>query len=468
MAGHLSLNRRQCIAGAASLLLARPNIAASAASARTVGLEQPWTAVQAVLDGFVAEHSAAGVCFAVMAGDSPPVHLSAGTLAFDTSVAMDENSICRIYSMTKNVTRVATLLLVEDGALALDQPVDSVLPEFRNLRVAINFEEGLASRPATRTMTMRHLITDSSGLGNWTPASDAGEELHRLYRERGITPGNFGQGLTRPGYGPQAASLDELVARVSELPLAYEPGTVLHYSIGFDVMALVIERVTGMSYGSFLRQRLFGPLGMTSTGFHVVPADVPRLTSNYDATEGFANTAPDAPPDQTVPANLRLIDDRAASAWLAPPVLLSGGGGLVSTARDFLRYARMLLDEGAFDDVRVMRPETARLATGDIRPAGLAEPSTSVGAGTRALLRTPLIPPGTVGGGGAAGTLFWIDKARRDAFVFMTQAMYGNPARSPFQRPLFAAIEQDIVTGRARTDCADVIAPRTGGECAPT
>lgn len=438
MPGYLSLNRRQCIAGVGSLMLAR------AASAQPTGLRQPWPAVQVVLDGFVAENRSAGVCFAAMAGNLPPAYCSAGTLAFDTSIAMDENSICRVYSMTKNITRIATLLLVEDGALALDQPVEGLLPEFRNLRVATNFEEGLASRRATRTMTIRHLITDSSGLGNWTPGSDAGEALHRLYRERGITPGNFGQGLTRPGYGPQPATLDELVARVAELPLAYEPGTVLHYSIGFDVMALVIERVTGMSYGGFLQKRLFGPLGMASTGFQVAQADARRLTSNYDATEGFANTSPGTPPDRTVPMNMRLIDDRMTSVWLAPPALLSGGAGLVSTARDFLRYARMLLDEGTFGDVRVMRPETARLATGDIRPSGLAEPSLTAGAGTRALLRTPLIPPGTVGGGGSAGTLFWIDKARRGAFVFMTQAMYGNPARSPFQRRLFAAIEQDI------------------------
>lgn len=444
MPGCLRLNRRQCLEGAAFLMLARPSIVAGRASARAVGSERRWPAVQAALDGFVAEHSAAGVCFAAMSGNSPPAYRSAGTLAFDTSTAMDENSICRVYSMTKNVTRIATLLLVEDGALALDQPVEGVLPEFRNLRVAINFEEGLASRPSTRTMTMRHLITDSSGLGNWTPASDAGEALHRLYRERGITPGNFGQGLTRPGYGPQPATLDEFVARVAELPLAYEPGTVLHYSIGFDVMALVIERLTGTSYGNFLHKRLFEPLGMASTGFQVARADAPRLTSNYDASEGFANTSPDAPPDRAAPANMRLIDDRATSVWLAPPALLSGGGGLVSTAHDFLRYAGMLFDEGMLGDIRVMRPETARLATSNIHPAGLAEPSRAAGVGTRALLRTPLIPPGSVGGGGAAGTLFWIDKTRRKAFVFMAQAMYGNPARSPFQSRLFAAIEQDI------------------------
>jgi len=155
------------------------------------------------------------------------------------------------------------LLLVEQRKLELDQPVADVLPEFKNLRVAIDFEKGLESRPARKVMTMRHLLTNTSGLGNWTPSSDSGEELHRLYRERGITPGNYGAGPTRPGYGKQPATLDEIVARVAELPLAYEPGTVLHYSIGFDVMTLVIERVAGTDYGTFLRKRLFEPLKIT-------------------------------------------------------------------------------------------------------------------------------------------------------------------------------------------------------------
>ncbi len=119
---------------------------------------------------------------AVSFGDEPAIYRNAGTLEFGVTTPFDQDSICRIYSMTKNVTRIATLLLVEEGKLALDQPVVEVLPEFRNLRVAIDFEQGLRSRPATRTMTMRHLITNTSGLGNWTPGSDSGEELHRAIR----------------------------------------------------------------------------------------------------------------------------------------------------------------------------------------------------------------------------------------------------------------------------------------------
>lgn len=344
--------------------------------------------------------------------------------------------------MTKHVTRVATLLLVEDGTITLDQPVADVLPEFRRLRVAIDVERSLDSRPATRTMTMRHLITNTSGLGNWTPASDGGEALHVLYRERGITPGAYGASLHRPGYGEQPKSLDELIARISEVPLAYEPGTVLHYSIGFDVMALVIERVTGLGYGEFLERRIFGPLRMTSTGFQVKRTDATRLTTLYDATPGGANSEVGSPQDPALPPGFRIADARRTSDWLAPPRLLAGGAGLVSTSRDFLRYAEMLLNDGAYGETRIMDVDTARLATGDIHPADVAAPSEGVGAGSRALLLAPIIPPGMVGAGGAGGTLFWIDQKRRGSVVFMSQAMYGNPARSPYQERLFAAIDE--------------------------
>ena len=322
-----------------------------------------------------------------------------------------------------------------------------MLPEFKNLRVAIDFEKSLEARPARNAMTMRHLITNTSGLGNWTPSSDSGEELHRLYRERGITPGSYGSGRFRPGFGAQPATLDGMIARLSELPLAYGPGTVLHYSIGFDVMALVIERITGTDYGTFLQKRLFGPLQMTSTGFRVKRDDAMRLSTSYDATESGANSAVEVKSDPALPPGWRVQEDRTSSEWLKPPALLAGGAGLVSTPRDFLRYTRMLLNDGILESSRVMADDIARLALGNINPPGVAEPSTGAGAGSRALLLNPLTPPGTVGGGGAAGTLFWIDKKRRGAVVFMAQVMYGSPARSPFQKRLFAGIEQDLQKG---------------------
>jgi CubicO group peptidase (beta-lactamase class C family) len=271
-----SITRRHCQAALAAL--------SAAAGVRVRAAAHDWRALQDTLDTFVRERNGPGVAVAIRYGDDAPSYLSAGTIAFDSAERFDADSLCRIYSMTKHVTRIATLLLVEDGTITLDTPVTEILPEFKKLRVAIDIERGLEARPATRTMTVRHLITNTSGLGNWTPSSDSGEELHALYRQRGVTPGSFGAMRARPGYGPQPTSLDELVARVADLPLAYEPGTRLHYSIGFDVMALVIQRAARMPYGEFLERRLFGPLAMASTGFQVKAKDAARLTTNYDAT----------------------------------------------------------------------------------------------------------------------------------------------------------------------------------------
>jgi CubicO group peptidase (beta-lactamase class C family) len=440
---HRRANTRRAFVGQLAGIAAAglmPPIVASAEPVR----RGAWRALQNALDEFVVERSGAGVGVGICYGDGPPAYPSAGTLAFDSTTRFDENSICRLYSITKNVTRIATLLLVEDGKLSLDQPVTDVLPEFRNLRVAIDVTKSLHSRPVTRVMTMRHLITNTSGLGSWTPSSDTGDELHKLYRERGITPGNRGRGRDRPGYGEQPKTLEGLVERVATLPLAYDPGTVLHYSIGFDVMALVIQRVSGMGYDEFLHERLFKPLGMHSTGFQVSRKDAGRLTTLYDASGRNAPVA--TSPDPILPPNFRVTDDRKTSDWLSAPAPLAGGGGLVSTTCDFLRYARMLLDGGAFGSVRVMKTETARLATGNINPPNIADPEETGDTGSRALLTHSLYPPGMIGSAGASGTIFWIDPKRRGAVVFLAQTMWGLPSRSPYQKRLHAAIEEDLST----------------------
>jgi CubicO group peptidase (beta-lactamase class C family) len=439
----LVVNRRQCLAALASVAALPLSGNENAAPRKRVDASR-WVAVKAALDAFVAEGLTAGAAVAISFGDGPPAYLRAGTLAFGSSRRFDEHSICRIYSMTKNVTRIAALLLVEDGRIELDQPVADVLPEFRSLRVAIDIEKGLASRPARNTMTMRHLITNTSGLGSWTPGSDGGDELHAAYRELGITPGNFGSGRRRSGYGPQAFNLDEMVVRVAKLPLAYEPGTVLHYSIGFDVMGLVIERVSGKGYDTFLEERLFAPLDMRSTGFQVAERNAVHLTTNYDARRGAVNSGPSPGVDATTAAGFEVRDAGATSDWLTKPSLLTGGAGLVSTARDFYRYGGMLLGEGAFESACVMKPETARLALSDLKPPGVADPSEGIGAGSRAMLKIPMTPPGTFGAGGAASTLFWIDRARRGNVVFMTQAMWGGPANLPYSRRLVKAIEESL------------------------
>ncbi len=427
-----TMNRRYFLNALAGAALAAPSLVGHAAWAATLPARR-WAAVQRLLDGYVADKKMAGVAAALSFGGSPLAYPSAGHIALDSAVRFDENSLCRIHSMTKPVTGVAAMMLVEDGRIALDQPVADVLPEFRRLSVAMDIEKGLGSRPAVKTMTMRHLLTHTSGLSYWTPGSGAGL-LPTAYRERGITPGNYGARLNRPGYGPQARNLVEMVERVAELPLLFEPGTAYSYSMGLDVMGLVIERVAGRGFDVFLRERLFGPLGMSSTGFQVAPKNVARLTTSYDVT----------------PEGLRPTDSAASSAWLRPPTLLAGGAGLISTGRDFARFGAMLLGDGALGRVRVLKPQTARLALSNLLPAGVVSPyGGGSGAGARVVLpgsERRFGPPGTFGWGGAAGTDWWIDPARRGNVVFMTQFMPGNSY--PVRDEITVAIEADLKQGR--------------------
>ncbi len=422
------MNRRNFLNALAGAAIAAPSLVGGAAWATTWPTRR-WAAVQSLLDRYVADKKMAGVAAAVSYGGSPLAYPSAGHIALDSAVRFDENSLCRIYSMTKPVTGAAAMMLVERGSIKLDQPVADVLPEFRSLRVAIDIQKGMESRPAIKTMTMRHLLTHTSGLTYWTPLSGTGA-LTAAYRERGITPGNYGARLNRPGYGPQVRSLTEMVERVAELPLLCEPGTAYNYSIGLDVMGLVIERVTGKGLDLFLRERFFDPLGMSSTGFQVAPKNVARLTTNYNVT----------------PEGLRPTDLAASSVWLRPPTLVAGGAGLISTARDFARFGAMLLGDGALARVRILKPETARLARSNLLPAGVAySGGDGFGAGAVLVLNGAsrrFGAPGSFIFGGAAGTFWRIDPARRGNLVFMSQHM--PPDSYPFREDMTAAIEADL------------------------
>jgi CubicO group peptidase (beta-lactamase class C family) len=368
----------------------------------------PWPTLQKLLADYVGQKKLAGAAVAVTDGGAPLAYLKAGRIALDVDALFDEHSVCRIYSMTKPVTGLAAMLLVEAGTLRLDQPVGDIIPELRKPHVAVDPNNGLDARPATQTMTIRHLLTHSAGLAYWTPGQGT-DALSTAYRARGVTPGNYGAGLKRPGYGPQAVGLDEMVKRLAEIPLSAEPGTAWRYSVGLDVMALVIQRITGQSLDAFARERLFEPLKMTSTGFQVPPAAASRLTTNYTVT----------------PEGLLPLDPRETSVFLAPPTLIAGGGGLVSTASDFARVGAMLIDDGALDGVRVMRAETARLARSNLLPATVRYEGGGYGAGMRVAVggKTARDASGTVSWNGAAGTMWLVDPSRRLNFVFMSQFM---------------------------------------------
>ena len=272
---------------------------------------------------------------------------------------------------------------------------------------------------------------------NWQPfLGDA--PISRAYRERGLTPGSYGARRDRSGYGAQVVGLDALVRRLAEVPLIAEPGTAWNYSIGLDLMGAVIERVTGAGFDAFLRERLFEPLGMRSTGFQVAARDADRLTTLYESGEQGAIA----------------IDEGPSSVWLHPSTLLAGGGGLVSTARDFIRFAAMLRGEGEHEGRRVMRPETVRRAMSNLLPPGVAyRPTGGFGAGAGVVMPGVVSengPPGTYSAIGTSNTLITVDPARRGIAVFLAQLMPSRvgpslgPAGAVYRREFNAAVDDDL------------------------
>lgn len=432
-------DRRRFVGAAAAL-------AATAWSAPapcwTAGARQRrWPTVQALLDGYVADKKYAGVTAALSYAGSPLEFPSAGALAYDSPVGVDQDSLFRIYSVTKPVTGIAAMMLVEDGKISLDQPVADVLPELRDIRVAVDPANSLASRAASSAMTMRQLLTHTSGLSNWQPLL-GDPPITRAYRERGITPGSF---VRQPGetwYRDQVKGLTAMITGVAEVPLIADPGTAWNYSMGLDVMGAVIERASGLPLDTFMRKRLFVPLGMRSTGFQVAAKDARRLMTLY----GNAPTGPQA------------IDRGSDSVWLGAPTLLAGGGGLVTSARDFIRFAQMLLGGGTLEGVRVLKPETVRLAMSNLLPPGVAYPQTG-GFGAGASVVMPGVqsdngPPGTYSAVGASSTMFQVDPLRRGVALFFAQYIPGRGVPMPeairFKGEFNRAIDQDLQTRIAR------------------
>jgi CubicO group peptidase (beta-lactamase class C family) len=339
-------------------------------------------------------------------------------------VAMREDAIFRIYSMTKPVTAVALLLLVEEGKIALDDPVSRFIPGFADLGVYAGGElDSFASTPSPRPMKVVDLLRHTSGLTygilNRTP-------LDAAYRKLRIAEPD------------QEGGMAAMVEHLSRLPLEFPPGETWNYSVGLDIAAYLVERVSGLRFSDFLKERIFLPLGMADTGFVVPDQKRYRLTTCYYVRDG----------------KLHVFDDPEASAFSKPPALESGGGGLVSTGEDYMRFCRMLLHDGQLGHVRLLSPKTVQLMTLNHLPHGREMtdmmPSTAtfneagyagVGFGlsvavTQNVAKTGL--PGSRGEyswGGAAGTYFFNDPAEDLAVVFMSQVLFA-PDRIRLRRDL--------------------------------
>jgi CubicO group peptidase (beta-lactamase class C family) len=339
-------------------------------------------------------------------------HLRAlGLTDVERGTPMREDTIFRVYSMTKPLTTVAFMMLVEQGLVALDTPVHHLIPEWKDLGVyAGGFMETFRTRRTDRPMLVVDLLRHTSGL---TYGFQQASNIDAAYRKLEIL------------LDVRVGTLDEMIQKLATLPLEFSPGTAWNYSVSTDVLGYLVGKISGVPFPEFLRTRVLAPLGMEDTEFHVRRGHEQRLAACYVATPG---------------GGMKLQDDAAKSPYLAVPKLFSGGGGLVSTAVDYLRFCRMLLNRGSLDGVQFLSRKTVELMTMNHLPGGKDLPALSrslfseatyngVGFGlgfavTLDPART-LIPgsPGEFSWGGMASTSFWVDPAEDLIVIFMTQLM---------------------------------------------
>ncbi|MGN6653799.1 MAG: serine hydrolase domain-containing protein [Rhodanobacter sp.] len=339
--------------------------------------------------------------------------------------AIGPESLYRIYSMTTPVVAAGAVLLVEDGKLSLHDPVAKYVPEFARLKVVAGSLQHL--EPA-RTMTVGHLLTHSCGLANsWGDARVA-----PLYREAGLVAAAW-------MYDPNIGGLEGFAKRLSALPLEFQPGTSWIYGYGLDIAGLVIQRITGERLGTFLKRRIFDPLGMAATGFFVPPSRAGQLTGLYHARDG----------------GVVRVTDGSERKPLLQPFADGGSAGLVSTLEDYGRFADMLVSGGARGDVRVLSKASARLLMTPYGPQepllpalqrfGNYEPGSvgmALGGITRLDNRSGPGSAGEYAWGGAAGTGFFATPGLGLSVTLMTQLMpvTAVPARDALRPLVYAAI----------------------------
>ncbi|MEE4453744.1 serine hydrolase domain-containing protein [Novosphingobium resinovorum] len=355
--------------------------------------------VRAVIERWVGPGRFPGMVASLGLPGRDPEFVARGCEGFTDADPVTPDSLFRIYSMTKPVTAMAAMQLVAEGRLGLDQPVSEVLPAYAHMMVQDRYDGSItALHKAPRPITMRHLMTHTSGLG-YTIVQQG--PIAKLMREKGLVPGQISR-ITAPGldWGKPVAGLEQFADRLAEVPLVADPGTQWHYSMGLDLMGRVIEVVTGRPFDAYLHETIFAPAGMTSTWFQVPAAEAHRLTTNYAAVAGV----------------LAPIDEGATSIYLDRPAFPFGGAGLVSTPRDYDRFLRMLAQKGEIGGVRVLVESAVLTGTSNLLPPGVTMPAgfggpAGFGAG------------GRVGQGAEAGVYGWSGAAGTVAMVDMVHAL---------------------------------------------
>jgi CubicO group peptidase (beta-lactamase class C family) len=346
----------------------------------TEKLAQIKPAIQALVDN----EKIAGASVIVARKGKIALFETFGMMDKEAKKPMKPNTIFRFYSMTKPVTSVAAMMLYEEGKLKLDDPVSKYIPEFKGLKV---YAESGKHTEQIHKMSIRDLLRHTSG----------------------FTYGFFGKMYRARSVFDWDSSLQDMIDKLSEIPLLHQPSSKWHYSVSTDVLGYLVQKISGQSLDKFFKTRIFKPLKMKDTAFHV-PA---RKTDRFAVCYG---------PNLT--GGLRIVDDPNKSRYLKKPTIFSGGGGLVSTARDYMRFCQMLLNKGRLDGKRLLLPETVEMMTTNQLPDSVKRGEDGgFGLGFSVRLKDGKFPKGEYGWGGMASTHFWISPKHDLIVIALSQYM---------------------------------------------
>ena len=364
-----------------------------------------------------------------------------GLADVERKLPVKDDTIYRIYSMTKPLTSVAFMMLVEQGLVAIDEPVAKYIPEWKDLGVFVaGTAPSFLTRPPSRPMLIVDLLRHTSGL---TYGFQQRSNVDAAYRAEKI------------GEVEKSGTLQTMIESLAKIPLEFSPGEAWNYSVSTDVLGYLVGKISGIPFEQFLKQRILDPLGMTDTDFHVPASKAHRFAACYSADPGGGMTFHAGQRRE----GLTLQDDPATSSFLSPPSFISGGGGLCSTTADYLTFCRALLNGGELGGVRLIGPKTLALMTANHIPGGRTLPEVSrslfaeaayngigFGLGFAVTMRPAetLVTgsPGEYNWGGAATTSFWIDPAEELITIFMTQVLPSSayPIRREIRTMVYAAI----------------------------
>lgn len=365
--------------------------------------------IDPVMQGYVDQGRLAGLSTMVARRGKIAHFKCFGMMDREAEKPMKPDTIFRIYSMTKPITSVAIMMLYEEGLFQLDAPVSKLIPEFEDLEVSVNeTESGPELADLECPITIRHLLTHTSGL------------IHRPK--------------------DHSSTLRDMIQKLAELPLTYQPGSVWKYGISTDVLGYLVEVMSGQSFDVFLKEQIFQPLEMVDTGFYVPEDKLDRFAAMYRSVAG---------------GSIEVIDNSNAAGYMEPPTFFSGAGGLVSTMPDYMRFAQMLLNKGELDGARLLGRRTVEFMTMNhlstelylsegLHPFKAEASGFGLGFGVvmDSIKAGSLVSEGSFSWAGAAGTVFWVDPEEEIIGLIMPQIL---GAQDPYSEKFRTLIYQAII-----------------------